>query len=62
MSRHLNYQSAAEYLGVKVGTLRNMVHRKQVPHIRLSPKMVRFDLGELEKWLRAHSVPANESR
>lgn len=61
MSR-VDYSTAAEFLGLKVGTLRSMVARKQVPHIRLGPQLVRFDLAELEQWLRAHSVAANESR
>lgn len=55
----VDYSAAAQYLGLKVGTLRSMVARKQVPHIRLGPQLVRFDLAELEKWLREHSVAAN---
>lgn len=62
MSRRITYADAAEFIGVPVGTLRSMVARKQVPHIRLGPQTVRFDLDELEQWLRAHAVPANESR
>lgn len=62
MSKRIDYTAAAEILGVGVGTLRSMVHRKQVPHIRMGPKLVRFDRDELEQWLHAHSVPANESR
>lgn len=60
MIGRVDYREAAVYLGLKVGTLRSMVARKQVPHIRLGPQLVRFDLGELEQWLRAHSVAANE--
>jgi len=59
VSRRVSYTDAAEYIGVPVGTLRSMVHRKQVPHIRLGPQLVRFDLDEIEKWLREHSVAAN---
>ena len=62
MSQRLNYAEAAAYLGLKVETLRSMVCRKQVPHIRLSGKLVRFDRETLDAWLREHSVPANESR
>lgn len=60
--KRINYQDAASYLGIKVATLRSMVSRRQVPHIRLGPQLVRFDIDELEKWLREHSVAANESR
>jgi len=58
----INYSAAAELLSVSVGTLRSMVHRKQVPHVRMGPRMVRFNRDELERWLREHTVPANESR
>lgn len=60
MSRRINYAAAADYLGIPVGTLRSMVSRKQVPHIRLGTQLVRFDMDELEQWLRGHSVAANE--
>jgi excisionase family DNA binding protein len=59
VSKRINYTDAAELIGVGVGTLRSMVHRKQVPHIRLGAKLVRFDRDELERWLNEHSVPAN---
>jgi excisionase family DNA binding protein len=62
MGQRIDYSAAAEILGVGVGTLRSMVHRKQVPHIRMGLKLVRFDRDELEQWLRSRSVPANESR
>ena len=62
MTKRIDYATAADLLGIGVGTLRSMVHRKQVPHIRMGPKLVRFDVHELEEWLRASSVPANESR
>jgi excisionase family DNA binding protein len=58
MGQRIDYSAAAE----GVGTLRSMVHRKQVPHIRMGLKLVRFDRDELEQWLRSRSVPANESR
>ena len=58
--KHLTYSQAAEFLNVKVPTLRSMVCRRQVPHIRLSGKMVRFDRDELERWMREHSVPSND--
>ncbi len=58
----LTYSEAAAFLNVKVQTLRSMVCRRQVPHIRLSGKMVRFDADELERWLRARSVAVNEEQ
>lgn len=58
--KRVNYQAAAEFLGIPTGTLRSMVHRKQVPHIRMGPQLVRFDLDELREWVSKHSVASNE--
>jgi len=50
------YLQAAAHLGVKVGTLRSMVSRRQVPHIRLTARLVVFDLDVLDAWLRERAV------
>ena len=60
MSSRISYRAAAQLLGVPIGTLRSMVHRRQVPHIRMSKQLVRFDVDELEQWVRAHSVAVNQ--
>jgi excisionase family DNA binding protein len=59
--RRVGYAEAAKFVGIKVGTLRSMVCRKQVPHIRLGPQLVLFDLDELERWLHECHVPATTS-
>jgi len=41
----LNYRDAARMLGIPVGTLRSMVCRRQVPHIRMSARIVVFDVA-----------------
>ena len=55
MSR-LNYREAAQLLGIPVGTLRSMVCRRQVPHIRISPRIVVFDVDALEEWISLRRV------
>ena len=61
--RRVGYHDAAELLAVPIGTLRSMVCRRQVPHIRLSPRIVIFDVDTLEGWLAARSVPiSNDNR
>jgi excisionase family DNA binding protein len=52
----LDYKTAATRLGMPVGTLRVMVSRKQVPYIRLGPRMVKFDPDELARWIDQHRV------
>ena len=51
MSRRLRYAEAAVYLALPEGTLRSMVSRRLVPHIRLSARVVVFDLDELDAWI-----------
>ncbi|MCB9489876.1 MAG: helix-turn-helix domain-containing protein [Deltaproteobacteria bacterium] len=47
----LNYEEAAKLLRFKVPTLYSLVSRKQIPHIRLSGRSVRFDRDVLLQWL-----------
>lgn len=56
MTPPLNYREAARLLGIPVGTLRSMVCRRQVPHIRISPRIVVFDVAALEVWISARRV------
>ena len=42
------------------GTLYSLIHRKQVPHIRLGPRTVRFDVAEIEQWLAERTVPVGK--
>lgn len=53
MSRRLGYELAAAMLAVPDGTLRSMVSRRLVPHIRISPRVVVFDEAELEQWIES---------
>jgi excisionase family DNA binding protein len=57
LPQYLNYKQAAEYLAVPVGTLRSLVSHKRIPHVRLGPRTVTFDVVELDRWLDAHRVP-----
>jgi hypothetical protein len=39
-----------------IGTLRSMVCRRQVPHIRISPRIVVFEVAALNTWITARRV------
>jgi excisionase family DNA binding protein len=52
----VGYAAAAEYIGIPTGTLRSLVYRRRVPHIRLGPRLVRFDLAAVDRWLIEHAV------
>jgi excisionase family DNA binding protein len=51
LEARLGYAEAAALLGLKVTTLRTLVHRGQIPHVRISPRRVRFDQAVLLLWL-----------
>lgn len=57
--RLVDYSSAARILDLKLGTLQSMVARRQIPHLRLGPRLVRFDPEQLHAWLRQRSVDAS---
>ncbi len=47
----VRYKQAAQHTGIPEGTLRAMVCQKTIPHIRIGPRMVLFDLEALDLWL-----------
>jgi excisionase family DNA binding protein len=56
-------EQAAEALSLTVPALRQAVHRRQIPFVRLGEKRVRFDPQQLQAWLRRRSVlPEPEKR
>lgn len=56
-TRLLNYTEAAAYLSMPEGTLRSLVCRRQIPHVRITARMVKFDPGDLDAWINSHRVP-----
>ena len=52
----MTYEEAAGLLGLHLGTLYSMVSRRQIPHLRLGARLVRFDPVELEAWLSERRV------
>jgi excisionase family DNA binding protein len=54
----IGYQEASEMLGLPVGTLYAMVSRKQIDHVRLGKRLVRFSVEVLENFINQKSVPA----
>lgn len=52
------YLGAMEETGLNINTLYALVHRKKIPHMRLSSRLVRFSRLELRSWMRSHQVNA----
>jgi excisionase family DNA binding protein len=55
-AKFLTYEEAADHLRMKIGTLRVMVHRKTIPHSRISARRVLFDVADLDAWIAARKV------
>jgi len=53
--RIVDIETAAEHCGLSRKTLYSYVSARRVPHIKLG-RAVRFDLGELDRWLDEHKV------
>ena len=51
----LTIDEAARYLRVSVGTLRNWISAKRLPHVKRG-RLVRLNRGELDEWLREYST------
>jgi excisionase family DNA binding protein len=50
------YALAEQVTGLPRGSIYSLVHAKEIPHIRISRRTVRFRRADLERWLEAHSV------
>jgi predicted DNA-binding transcriptional regulator AlpA len=37
-------------------TVHCWVHRRQIPYVRIAPRVVRFDPDEIERWISSRRV------
>lgn len=58
----LTYAQAAAILGLRLGTLYQLVHERRIPHVRLGRRLVRFDPSTLALWIDAGRVPTQADR
>jgi len=58
LPRLIDYERAAEILGVPTKLLQKWVSRRAVPHVRLAARSVRFDEAELARWIEQRRVEA----
>lgn len=54
--KFMNYEQAAAFTGVTIGTLYSMVARRAIPHHRIGPRLVRFSCEELRAWLKRKAI------
>lgn len=53
--RFLGVKDLAEHLGVPINTLRSWVWMRRIPYIKLG-RTVKFDLQDIEEWIRDRKV------
>lgn len=49
---------AAEFLRTSVAAIYKMVERRQIPHIRLGDRKLRFDPAVLRDWVWQNAIKA----
>lgn len=54
----LTLREAAEYVGMKETTLRNMVYRKVIPYYKSKGNRTYFEIKELKAYMMAQRVPS----
>ncbi|MAF77941.1 MAG: hypothetical protein CME60_07245 [Halobacteriovoraceae bacterium] len=48
---YLTYSEVSRLLNIKIGTLYSLVSKRQIPHIRLGHRTVRFSKSEILRWI-----------
>ena len=54
----LDYQEAAQFLGLSEFTVRRYVSKGQLPHVKLGLKLVRVEPAALCRWVEEHRIEA----
>jgi len=55
MNQLLTAQEVADFLKVKLSTIRNWTHLQYIPHVKLRAA-VRYSRSDVEEWLHKRSV------
>ncbi len=55
MERLLTITEIASYLRISPRTIESWVYKGKIPHIKLG-RCVRFDVGQIQRWLKARTV------
>ena len=59
--RYLDVDGVAEYLALSKHTIRDWIKKRQIPFIKFE-RAVRFDLQEIDIWLKEKEVPVLGNR
>lgn len=47
----LNTKETAEVLTISIRKLQEMTKDKEIPHLRMGSRCVRYEIGSLKKWI-----------
>ena len=53
----LSLKDVAEYLGLRVGTVHNLIKRRGMPVVRVGRKIIKVRRKDLIDWIESHVVP-----
>lgn len=48
--------TAGEHMGLTARQVLDLARQGRLPHIRYSPRIVRFDLEDIERWIDSQKV------
>lgn len=51
--RPITYLQVQQMTGLPLGTLYSLVSRRQIPHMRMGVRSVRFNPTEIRNWIKA---------
>jgi excisionase family DNA binding protein len=54
--RYVDVNELSEYLGIPKGTLYVWACYKRIPHKKIGGSKLRFDLSEIDEWVKKSSV------
>jgi excisionase family DNA binding protein len=58
VSNLIKIEKLAELLDIEVSEIRKMMMRGQIPYVKLSNRRVRFNVSEIEKFIKERTVTA----
>jgi excisionase family DNA binding protein len=58
IKRLLTESTLGSRLNVATKEIRGMVHRNEIPFVKLPGGQIRFEIQAVEKWIQKHNSPA----
>lgn len=57
--QYLSVKELSQYMGISIHTIYLWIQLKKIPYVKLG-KLVRFNLTEINSWLKGHIDSQNE--